>query len=201
MDSVLQRCLESTQFSVDGNAQTEMPGVDSKLRLGKRPEVLDLSKTTGERAQAETQQAPSSGAFGKLEVQLAAAQPIALTDLQALRQIGVVADEHERCAMRKRLPIHGQDDRQKGIAAQRAHQRPGEGGPFAEAETRLLALAVADQIDVELDARVVEEEVTVDLADIDLSRISGGDRSQGGQRVRRNARISREMDGAAFEKP
>ena len=95
--------------------------------------------------------------------------------------------------MRERVPIHGQDDRQKGIAAQRAHQRPGEGGPFAAAETRLLALAVADQIDIEPDARVVEEEVTVDLADIDLCRLSGGDRSQGGQRVRRNARISREM--------
>ncbi len=65
--------------------------------------------------------------------------------------------------------------------------------PFAAAQALLLALAVADDVRIEAEARVVDEDAAVHLADVDEHRPSSDDATHGRGDIERHAEIPGEM--------
>ncbi len=70
--------------------------------------------------------------------------------------------------------------------------RDAERGPFAAAAT-LLRFPFPDHSRIEADARVVDEEATVDVADVELTDLSGDDRLHRGLEVQRESEILGEV--------
>ncbi|MDB5731867.1 MAG: hypothetical protein JWQ03_1762, partial [Variovorax sp.] len=167
MDPVVQGSVELADLAVGGHPQPAAGRIDAQFGRDKDAEIPGLTQATGEGAQAQAQQPPAPGAVGDVGAQHSALQAVALADLKALGLVDVVAHEHQRRAMHESLAFHGQRDIYERASPKRPQHGPGKGRPFAAPQTRLLVLAVADQVDIEADAGVVEEEEAIDLANVD----------------------------------
>ena len=91
------------------------------------------------------------------------------------------------------LPSTTQPNPHERIAPQHRQRGPDERRPFAAAEPLLLALAVAHDVGVEAETRVVDEGAAVDLGDVDLHPVAVDDRPDRFFEVGRHAGVAREV--------
>ena len=180
----MQRRRHHGDLAVGGDAQALLLALHDDVGGQDRVEVARLAQAAGEGAQRELEQAPAAGPLGDVEAQLAVVQARALADREAFHPVLVVADEDERRPAQHLLAVDDQGDAEERIAPQRRQRRPHERRPLAAAEALLLALAIVNDVGVEAEARVVDEDPAVDLADVDPAR----PRRRRGPRPHRRAR-------------
>src|SRR3989304_8845524 len=89
-----------------------------------------------------------------------------------------MADDDERRAADVHVPVDGHPDSHLTIAPPSAYDRDRERHPFAP-PAPLLRLALPDQARIDADARVVDEQAAVHLADIDHPHFAVRDRVPG----------------------
>src|SRR5207248_238588 len=113
-------------------------------------------------------------------------------DVEAFHLIDVVAHEDERRAAVLDAFLEADAHVHERIARHHPDERPRERVPAAPAEPLLVA-AVEHEARIEPDARVVEEDAAVDLADVDFGRAPMDDRARRRVDLQRHARVAREM--------
>ena len=91
------------------------------------------------------------------------------------------------------LPSTTRRDAEERKAPQRRQRGPRERQPLAAAEALLLAFAIANDVRVEAQARVVDEDPAVDLADVDPRRVPFGQERHRVVELERNAEVLGEV--------
>src|SRR5437763_4340013 len=104
--AIVERRLDDGDLAVGGDAQASAARLDEDLAGAERVEIFRFAQATKERAQGERKQPPASRLVRHVQTEQASVEPQARADLKAVHLIDVVADEDERRAPSKLLPVH-----------------------------------------------------------------------------------------------
>src|SRR5256714_7869445 len=193
-DSVVERRRHHVDLAVRGDGQAlGPPGLDPNLLRAERVEVLRLPQPTEERAHGEPQKAEAARAVRDVEAQASGVEALARADLQALHPVLVVADEDEGSLALDLTPVGAQAHAHERVAAQDRERRAEEGRPLAAPAPLAQLLAPVHDARVEAEARIVDEDLAVDLAHVDRDDAPLADAARGLTRVERDFQVLREV--------
>ena len=126
------RCSSGTAsrvtLAVGRDPQVAVTGVDAQGRRQDDAEVARLADAAEERPHREGDEPAPAGALGDVHGEHAALHRLPPAELQAVGDIGVVADEDERRPQRQHAAVDRERHRQERIAAQRRDERAGAAG-------------------------------------------------------------------------
>src|SRR6266849_2025470 len=191
-DSIMKRRLHDCDLAVKRHAHALAFRAYPNLFGTHRQKIFLLTQAAKQCAQCQPNQAQESGSIRDVKTELAGVEARTAANVQSLHLIFVVADEDKRCATRQRFSIDLQTNVKKGIAAQHRNRGPNVRRPFTRTQP-LLLLAFANDAWVKAEARIVDEDVSINFAEIDVCYVTIDDGFHRGLKLERDVQVLGEM--------
>lgn len=124
---------------------------------------------------------------------MAAVETLSSADVEAFHRVCVVPDEYEAGAALLLAIFERDTNVEQATAPHRSQCRPRQCIPLAAAEPALLVIAIAHDVRIQAQARIVDEDASIDRAHVHVERVSCSDGAHRVLGVEWNAQILREM--------
>ena len=190
--TVAKRRPHHCDLAVCRNANAAAPRLNRNFGGAHRDEFLSSLDASQKRTQRKPYESEPPRAVRKVQAQLAGVEASSPADIEALHFIFIVADEYKRCAAREFPAVGVQSYVKKRISSHHAERGPDKCRPLAVSES-LPLFALVYEARIKTQARVVEEDLSVDLPDINLDRVVCDDRLRSSFQVERNRQILGEV--------
>src|SRR6266851_4389025 len=190
--SIMKRRLHDRDLTVKRHPQSLAFRAYPNLFGTHRQKIFLLTQAAKQCAQCQPNQAQAAGSIREVKTELAGVETRTAANVQSLHLIFIVADENKRCATRQRFSIDVQTNIKKRIPAQHRNRGPNVCRPFTPTQP-LLLLAFANDARVKAEARIVDEDVSVNIAEVDVCYVTIDDGLNRCLKVERDVQVLGEM--------
>src|SRR6266446_5602110 len=191
-NSIMKRRLHHRDLAVKRHAYALVFRAYPNFFGTHRQKIFLLTQAAKQCTQCQPNQAQAAGSISEVKTKLAGIETRTAANVQSLHLIFVVPDEDKRCATRKRFSIDVQANIEKGIPAQHRNRGPNVRRPFTPTQP-LLPLAFANDAGVKAEARIVDEDVSINFAEIDVCYVTIDDCFNRGLKLERYVQVLGEM--------